>query len=60
MIEELEPIEAVLQSPDSTPEDTAQALGALARLLDPESKALSRQGTQITEQIFGRAQKHVE
>ena len=55
MIKELEPIEAVLRSADSTPEDTAQALGALAKLLDTESKALSRQGTQITELIFGRA-----
>jgi putative two-component system response regulator len=55
MIEELEPIEAVLQSADLRPEDTAQALGALAKLLDPDSNALSRQSTQITEQIFGRA-----
>jgi putative two-component system response regulator len=55
MIQELEPIEAVLQSADSTLEDTARALGALAKLLDPDSNALSRQSTQITEQIFGRA-----
>jgi putative two-component system response regulator len=55
MIEELEPIEAVLQSSDPPPEDTAQALAALAKLLDPDSNALSRQSTQMTEQIFGRA-----
>ena len=55
MIEELEPIEAVLQSPNSEPEGTAKALGALAKLLDPDSNALSRQSTQLTEQIFERA-----
>jgi putative two-component system response regulator len=55
MIQGLEPIEAVLQSPDSTPEDTAQALGALAKLLDPNSEAAFGQSTRIAEQIFGRA-----
>jgi putative two-component system response regulator len=55
MIEELQRIEAALQAPDSRPEDTARALGALAKLLDPDSNAVSRQSTQITEQVFGRA-----
>jgi putative two-component system response regulator len=55
MIEDLEAIEAVLTSGNSAPEDTAQALRAIVRLLDPHSKAASRQSTQISEQIFGRA-----
>ncbi len=55
MIEDLEAIEAVLTSVDSAPEDTAQALAALARLLDPNSEAASRQSTRMAEQIFGRA-----
>jgi putative two-component system response regulator len=55
MIEDLEAIEAVLGSANSAPEDAAQALAALAGLLDPNSEATSRQSTQMAEQIFGRA-----
>ena len=55
MIEDLHVIEAVLTSANPAPEDTAQALGALTRLLDPNSEAASRRSTQTAEQIFGRA-----
>ena len=55
MTEELDQIAAVLSSPNSAPENTAQALRSLARLLDLDSKAASRQSTRMTEQVFGRA-----
>jgi putative two-component system response regulator len=55
MSQELELIQTVLQSRNSTPEHTARALGELAKLLDPNSEAASGHSTQIAEQIFGRA-----
>ena len=55
MIKELDPIEAVLSSPNSAPEDTARALIDLSRLLYPEKNASFRQSVLKSAQIFARA-----
>src|SRR6267378_202479 len=55
MIKELVPIEAVLSSPNSAPEDTARALNDLSRLLYPEKNASFRQSALKSAQIFARA-----
>jgi putative two-component system response regulator len=55
MIQELEPIAAVLSSPNSAPEDRARALIDLSKLLYPEKNASFRQSALISAQIFARA-----
>jgi putative two-component system response regulator len=55
MIKELDPIVAVLSSPNSSPGDTARALIDLARLLYPEKNASFRQSALKSAQIFERA-----
>jgi response regulator RpfG family c-di-GMP phosphodiesterase len=60
MIQELQPIAAVLSSPNSAREDTARALIELSRLLYPEKNAAFRQSVLISAQIFARALELVD
>jgi len=55
MIDALAPIETVVTSQTSTPEDVARALAELGRLLDPLPIGTSRESTQMSVQLLGRA-----